>query len=226
MHTSFLNCHDFRYILKPMERTGGGVGVVARQAKITVSVFFLLLPAEQGERQHSENSTLRPAAFMHSTRRRKGNSALMKTGKCCIHWSGLRNHQFLHSHFVTGHAKMTGCAKRCKHGFVKFVLSLHRLVTGTLIKGKKRIFSIVLVFECSRVWIYQREWCSQDISAPLLYCEQLWWGIYGQKWTETRLNFWPTYLSWLMQLLLLCSWPCFSWVFMYYTSSRGRSERD
>ena len=31
---------------------------------------------------------------------------------------------------------MTGGAKRCKQGLVKFALSLHKLVTGTLIKGK------------------------------------------------------------------------------------------
>ncbi|KAM7389763.1 hypothetical protein PAMP_023721 [Pampus punctatissimus] len=30
--------------------------------------------------------------------------------------------------------RMTGCAKRCKQGLVKFALSLHKLVTGTLIK--------------------------------------------------------------------------------------------
>ncbi|KAF0039733.1 hypothetical protein F2P81_007968 [Scophthalmus maximus] len=29
---------------------------------------------------------------------------------------------------------MAGCAKRCKQGLVKFALSLHKLVTGTLIK--------------------------------------------------------------------------------------------
>uniref|UniRef100_A0A8C4HGK8 EF-hand domain-containing protein n=1 Tax=Dicentrarchus labrax TaxID=13489 RepID=A0A8C4HGK8_DICLA len=31
---------------------------------------------------------------------------------------------------------MTGCAKRCKQGLVKFALSLHKLVTGTLIKDR------------------------------------------------------------------------------------------
>ncbi|KAI3351181.1 hypothetical protein L3Q82_005740 [Scortum barcoo] len=31
--------------------------------------------------------------------------------------------------------RMTGCAKRCKQGLIKFALSLHKLVTGTLIKG-------------------------------------------------------------------------------------------
>lgn len=134
---------------------------------------------------------------MYSTRRRKGNSALMKTQKCCSHWSGLRNYRFLHSHFVTGHAKMAGCAKRCKQGFVKFVLSLHRLVTGTLIKGKKRIFSIMLVFDCSRVWIYQHWWYSQGISARLVYCEQLWCG----KWTKMNRN---TTTKFLTHLSFIC----------------------
>ncbi|KAE8285926.1 Kv channel-interacting protein 1 [Larimichthys crocea] len=31
---------------------------------------------------------------------------------------------------------MTGCAKRCKQGLVKFALTLHKLVTGTLIKDR------------------------------------------------------------------------------------------
>uniref|UniRef100_A0A3P8PQZ4 EF-hand domain-containing protein n=1 Tax=Astatotilapia calliptera TaxID=8154 RepID=A0A3P8PQZ4_ASTCA len=31
---------------------------------------------------------------------------------------------------------MTGCAKRCKQGLVKFAVTLHKLVTGTLIKDK------------------------------------------------------------------------------------------
>nr|XP_023845396.1 Kv channel-interacting protein 1-like isoform X2 [Salvelinus alpinus] len=31
---------------------------------------------------------------------------------------------------------MAGCAKRCKQGLVKFVLSLHKLITGTLKKDK------------------------------------------------------------------------------------------
>ncbi|XP_023184870.1 Kv channel-interacting protein 1 isoform X1 [Xiphophorus maculatus] len=31
---------------------------------------------------------------------------------------------------------MTGCAKRCKQGLVKFAFTLHKLVTGTLIKDK------------------------------------------------------------------------------------------
>uniref|UniRef100_A0A3B5AVN7 Potassium voltage-gated channel interacting protein 1 n=1 Tax=Stegastes partitus TaxID=144197 RepID=A0A3B5AVN7_9TELE len=31
---------------------------------------------------------------------------------------------------------MAGCAKRCKQGLVKFALSLHKLVTGSLIKDK------------------------------------------------------------------------------------------
>src|SRR4029434_8523499 len=32
--------------------------------------------------------------------------------------------------------RMSGCAKRCKRGLVKFAFSLHKLVTGTLTKGK------------------------------------------------------------------------------------------
>uniref|UniRef100_A0A3B4EKN3 EF-hand domain-containing protein n=1 Tax=Pygocentrus nattereri TaxID=42514 RepID=A0A3B4EKN3_PYGNA len=31
---------------------------------------------------------------------------------------------------------MSACAKRCKHGLVKFAVSVHKLVTGTLIKDK------------------------------------------------------------------------------------------
>src|SRR4029434_6177280 len=32
--------------------------------------------------------------------------------------------------------RMSGCAKRCKRGLVKFAFSLHKLVTGTLTKVK------------------------------------------------------------------------------------------
>ncbi|KAJ3587183.1 hypothetical protein NHX12_010781 [Muraenolepis orangiensis] len=32
---------------------------------------------------------------------------------------------------------MAGCAKRCKQGLVKFAVSLHRLVTGTLTTVKQ-----------------------------------------------------------------------------------------
>lgn len=195
MHTSFLNCHDFRYIPVHMERAGGRSGGGGKAGK-DHCFFFLLLPVEQSEKQHSKNSTLHPAGFMHSPRRRKGNSALMETQKCCSRWSGLRNYRFVHSHFVTGRAKMTGCAKRCKQGFVKFVLSLHRLVTGTLIKGKKRIFSITFVFEYSRVWIYQYCWYPQGISAPLLYCEQLWWGK-GTKMNRNTTAKFLTHLSFI-----------------------------
>ncbi|KAM6953312.1 uncharacterized protein FYW47_013919 [Aplochiton taeniatus] len=34
--------------------------------------------------------------------------------------------------------RMSGCAQRCKRGLVKFAMSLHKLVTGTLIKGSCR----------------------------------------------------------------------------------------
>ncbi|KAM3612441.1 uncharacterized protein V6R79_008428 [Siganus canaliculatus] len=37
---------------------------------------------------------------------------------------------------------MTGCAKRCKQGLVKFALSLHKLVTGTLIKVDLVLFTV------------------------------------------------------------------------------------
>lgn len=202
MHTSFLNCHDFRYIPEHMERAGGRSGGGGKAGKDHCFFFFLVFQW-RSEKQHSKNSTLHPAGFMHSTRRRKGHSALMKTQKCCSHWSGPRNYWFVHSHFVTGHGEMTGCAKRCKQGFVKFVLSLHRLVTGTLIKGKKRIFSITFLFECSRVWIYQHWWYSQGI-APLLYWEQLWCG----KWTKMNRNTTAKFLTHLSFIYGSCNY-CF-----------------
>lgn len=49
--------------------------------------------------------------------------------------------------------RMTGCAKRCKQGLVKFALSLHKLVTGTLIKGKSSNVSLFHLCKCKGVFM-------------------------------------------------------------------------
>ncbi|KAI9538879.1 hypothetical protein NQZ68_008956 [Dissostichus eleginoides] len=37
---------------------------------------------------------------------------------------------------------MSGCAKRCKQGLIKFAVTMHKLLTGTLIKVDLVLFSL------------------------------------------------------------------------------------
>lgn len=88
--------------------------------------FFLVcvLAAQREEKQY------RKRGFTHFTR-----------GSCdCYHILLIFDLETLLSHPVLQvTVRMTGCAKRCKQGIIKFALSLHKLVTGTLNKGMSLI---------------------------------------------------------------------------------------
>lgn len=120
-------------------RGGGGIGE-GNPGEITASPFFslprslsLCVPAaRQGERRCSSESARSSRGLLRSAsgdkkKRREAEGGKARTRRRC----GCAEPAV--SRLV---GRMTGCAKRCKQGLVKFALSLHKLVTGTLIKGR------------------------------------------------------------------------------------------
>lgn len=54
---------------------------------------------------------------------------------CCLHTLHQKKLHRLPRAAPQVAVTMAGCAKRCQQGLVKFASSLHKLITGTLIKG-------------------------------------------------------------------------------------------
>ncbi|CAB1428129.1 unnamed protein product [Pleuronectes platessa] len=118
-----------------------------KQREITVSLFFFSLQLSRTRGRHSERrvASCTPSSTLDSYALARGSCidcpfAVRRLLQLLLvllilSWrppSSSGPAQPAVSRVTGG---MAGCAKRCKQGLVKFVLSLHRLVTGTLSKG-------------------------------------------------------------------------------------------